>query len=347
MKNSIIPIHGKPGGLAIIGKAASQSARGKVFADYQERKASNTNRGHLSALALFSEYLTVGGLHNAPNANTLQNDPQAWQGITWGLVDGFARWMILQGYAMGSVDGRLTTIKTYAKLAAKAGAVDPTEMALIAQVKGHRRKERKEVDEKRTNAGVPTRRGTKKAAPVRLTKVQADKLKAQPNTPQGRRDAVVMALLLDHGLRVGEVALLKVENFDLATGKMIFHRPKVDKVQTHQLTADTWSALSAYVGSGDAPKAGLLLRGSRKGGALTGAGMTERAITKRVEVLGGDMFIGVMGLSAHDCRHYWATRAAAQGTDPFALQEAGGWTSLAMVRNYVEAAKIANSGVKL
>jgi hypothetical protein len=37
----------------------------------------------------------------------------------------------------------------------------------------------------------------------------------------------------------------------------------------------------------------------------------------------------------------------AGGTDLLALQEAGGWASLAMPRRYVERAKIANERVKL
>jgi integrase len=73
--------------------------------------------------------------------------------------------------------------------------------------------------------------------------------------------------------------------------------------------------------------------------------MSERAITKRVNELG--MKWGIAKLSAHDGRHSWATRAARSGTDPFALQEAGGWNSLAMPRRYVEEAQIANEGVKL
>ena len=56
--------------------------------------------------------------------------------------------------------------------------------------------------------------------------------------------------------------------------------------------------------------------------------------------------LGIDGLSAHDLRHYWATTAAAK-TDPFSLQQAGGWSSLAMPRRYVEDAKIANEGVRL
>ena len=53
---------------------------------------------------------------------------------------------------------------------------------------------------------------------------------------------------------------------------------------------------------------------------------------------------GIAGLSAHDCRHYWAARWTGK-IDPFRLQEAGGWASLAMPRRYAEAAEIANEGM--
>jgi len=68
-------------------------------------------------------------------------------------------------------------------------------------------------------------------------------------------------------------------------------------------------------------------------------------LNQRVRVLGE--VVGLEGLSAHDCRHYLATSAARHGTDPFVLQEAGGWSSLAMPRRYVEANDIANQGVRL
>lgn len=110
-----------------------------------------------------------------------------------------------------------------------------------------------------------------------------------------------------------------------------------------KMTADSSRAAAAYF-SQDGSLLGALLLGSVKGDRLSGA-MSERAINKRVGYLGEQ--IGVQGLSPHDCRHYWATRAARQGTDPFALQDAGGWNSLAMPRRYVESAKIANEGVKL
>jgi hypothetical protein len=49
----------------------------------------------------------------------------------------------------------------------------------------------------------------------------------------------------------------------------------------------------------------------------------------------------------YDLHHYWASAAIAGGTDLLALQEAGGWASLAMPHRYVERAKITNERVKL
>jgi len=38
-----------------------------------------------------------------------------------------------------------------------------------------------------------------------------------------------MCLLIDHGLRVSEVADMKVTDLDIATGIMTFYRRKLDK----------------------------------------------------------------------------------------------------------------------
>lgn len=330
--------------IAAIGQAANTVAARHVFDDYRQRKAENTLRRQDADLNLFANYLNSVGI--PADSDELAANPAAWLGVTWGLVAGFVQWMLQQGYATGSVNVRLSTIKTYAKLASKAGTLDKLEYLQIKDVTGYSQKERKRLDERRAEAALITRKGHKKAEAVRMSPEQARALKiGQPDTPQGRRDAVLMCLLLDHGLRCGEVALLEVTNVDLKAGELRFYRPKVDKVQTHRFTPDTRRALQRWFDSGDAPGVGKLLRGSRKGGHLTSAGMSERAITKRVEALGAE--IGIIGLSAHDCRHYWATTAARKGTDPFSLQEAGGWNSLAMPRRYVEAARIANEGVHL
>ena len=333
------------GALVAAGQVANTYAAADAFADYTERKAQNTLDAQRADLATFAEYLcTATGGADCPEAATLQTDPDAWHGVTWGLVSGFVRWLLQQGAAISTVNRKLSTVKVYAKLAAQAGTVDGQEAALIRSVSGYGRKEGKKVDDKRAEKGTATRQGYKKAVAVSITPAQAAALKAQPDTPQGRRDAVILCLLLDHGLRVGELVLLQVTDFDLKAGKFSFYRPKVDKAQTHRMTVDTLRAVAAWLHT-DAVAMGPLLRGSRKGGQLTDAGMTDRAITERVRVLGDAL--GLAGLSAHDCRHYWATRAATAGTDAFALRDAGGWSSLAMPSRYVEAAAIANERVKL
>ncbi|MEZ4672775.1 MAG: hypothetical protein R2932_00830 [Caldilineaceae bacterium] len=58
---------------------------------------------------------------------------------------------------------------------------------------------------------------------------------------------LLMCLLLDHGLRVGEVADLTVDAFNLKAGKLVFYRDKVEKTQTHKLTADTLWAIRNYI----------------------------------------------------------------------------------------------------
>jgi integrase len=327
--------------MTLAGQIANTHAAAGVFADYADRQADNTLRRQRADLAVFAEFLCAAGIPDCPTADQLLTTPGSWAGVSWGMVEAFKGWQVAGGYAVGSVNVRLSTVKTYARLATKAGILSTTDLALIRAVEGYSRKEARRVDERRE----VTRKGDKKAESVSLTKAQADALKEQPDTPQGRRDAVIMALLLDHGLRVGELAGLQVSAFNLKEKTFTFYRQKVNKTQTHKLTADSFAAVRAWLAS-DAPALGALLRGSRKGGALSiESGMTERSLTERVRVLGEA--VGVTGLSAHDCRHYWATRAARQGTDPFALQEAGGWSSLAMPRRYVESAKIANEGVKL
>ena len=65
---------------------------------------------------------------------------------------------------------------------------------------------------------------------------------------------------------VQEVAGLAVRDFDLAAGELRFYRPKVDKIQTHRLTADTLAAARTYMYGRRAGRApGPALRASRKG----------------------------------------------------------------------------------
>jgi len=327
------------GDLIELGRVANLFASQSLFTDFRLLKAKNTLKRHDSDLALFAEFLNTRGVE----VGDLKTDSNAWKGITWGLVAAFQAWLLSRGYAVSSVNVKVSTVKTYAKLAFKAGVLDASDYALIRSVEGYAKKEYKRIDDKRRAAGLDTRIGSKKSDAVSLTWAKAKKLKDQPDTPQGRRDALLMCLLLDHGLRVSEVAGLKVEDFDLDLNVFIFYRIKTDKTSKHKPTADTLQAAHAYL-ENDANESGTLFRGSyNKGdpelwrkGELTGV-MSERAISKRVRLLGKK--IGIENLSPHDCRHYAATKYAKSKTIR-ELMDIFGWNSTAMAGRYIKSASV-------
>lgn len=322
-----------------VGQAANEAAKRHVFEDYKSRKAANTLQAHRSDLGTFCTYLDATGIQR--DADQLQENPSEWAFVTFGHVKAFVQWMLKEGYAIASVNRKLNTVKVYAKQAFIADCVDGNEQARIAMVQGYSDKAGRNANEKRE----VKRKSSQKSTHTALTVEEANALKFNPNTPQGRRDTVLMCLLLDHGLRASEVSSLQIDDFDMESKQFTFYRQKVDKTQTHNMSRHTFEAVEAYMDAGDAPTTGRLLRGSRKGGRLTDDGMNRFAISKRVRKLGEE--IGIEKLSAHDCRHYWATRAVSAGTDAFALRDAGGWSSLAMPSRYVEAATVANERVRL
>ncbi|MHB1480885.1 MAG: hypothetical protein ACYCXH_01050, partial [Bellilinea sp.] len=96
------------------GSAASQAAARHRFADYRSRLALQTVRRQDADLALFAEFLYTVRVRDIDD---LTLDPEAWRGVTWGLVETFVKWQLKEGYAVTSVNVRLSTIKTYARLA--------------------------------------------------------------------------------------------------------------------------------------------------------------------------------------------------------------------------------------
>ena len=338
MTNTLAPTNAA---MATLAQSADHAAAGYVFADFRSRKAANTLRAHDADLASFAEFL--GFQRVTVDAAALATDPAAWSGVSWGVVDAFVKWLLQRGYAVGSVNRKLSTVKCYARLASKAGVIDAGALRLVETVSGYSRGEGMELDKRRP----VTRTGAKKTAHTPITRRDAALLKAGRlvDSPQGIRDDLMMALLLDHGMRVSEVAGLLRENVNLADGTFTFWSIKVKKWLTHAMTTDSRTAFLEYIGGGHAPASGPILRPSRQGGELVDGAMSVRAINKRVGALGRE--IGLDTLSPHDCRHYYATTAARNGTDAMALRDAGGWSSLAMPGRYVERAKIANRGVNL
>lgn len=156
-----------PLSLSEAGQLADQFTATSTFARYQERHAANTLPRHQADLALFTTYL-----HAIPGLNQigdLYHDPFAWSGMSKGLVEGFVHWQLSQGYAIRSVNARLSTVRLYCKLAQGAGILDENQAAMIRTVTGYRAREGRRIDAQRKT----TRMGAKKAQWTQLTVAQA------------------------------------------------------------------------------------------------------------------------------------------------------------------------------
>ncbi|HEX3640174.1 MAG TPA: site-specific integrase [Ktedonobacteraceae bacterium] len=335
MEYEVIPVHST---LDQVGQSENVISANNAFKDYHDRIDPNTFARQSYDMALFCAFIASKKV--LVDKDELLSSPRAWLDITHGMIDSFAKWMIEEGFAIGSINIRLSTVKTYFKLASRAGYIQPDEAVKAHFVKGYSYKQGLNVDERRE---IKRKDKSKKAEPIPLTKEQTDLLKKHPNTPQGRRDALLMCLLLDHGLRCGEVADLTRANIQLTSGILTFHREKTKEEDKHKLTNDTLVALMRYFEVYH--PTGKLIAGSHRSGQLMGE-MSRRAITKRVQVL-GEQILGIKNLSAHDCRHAWVEAAIRGGTNIKTLQQAGGWSSPAMPLRYAAKAEISNEGVKL
>ncbi len=354
--------------LEIAGQAANRAAGKHIFRRYLSEKSVNSIKRHARDLELFAEYLIDGRIPLHHGAD-YQTNPNAWRGVTWGIVEGFGQWLLHEGYAISTVNARLSTVRIYALMAVKAGVIERQEGALIQTVKGFSRAGGQNVDERREQTRkrettyvyklegakksvVVTRRSTKKATAAVINEQTAVLLKTPRNaSPQAYRDALLMCILLDHGLRVSEVVQLTPASIKLNEKLFRFHRPKVKGTAhawaTHQLTEDTARIGAIYLNRFYPdllkPDGALILATTRllrngEGGHLLGDGMNRVRLSERVAWLGRK--IGVEKISAHDCRHYCATKMSRLGYGVDELMAWFGWTSAQTAMRYVTAVDI-------
>ncbi len=326
------------------GLQANEAAARAVFAMYQERRPINTQRSQRAALSLFAEFMQSAGI----GVNDLYSEPAAWLGISWGLVQAFQEWMIGNGYSMKTVNDRLSVTKVYKGLANQAGIIPDSDILKLQSIRGYTNKESRAMDSKREANGIATRKGNKKSAATIISDEEAKKLcQARRDTSQARRDALMMCFLLDHGMRVSEVAILKIENIDLNQKQITFYRPKTGKTSRHNLRGRAWNCLLEYLARDNHADHGSLLLASCKTGALIlNKGMKTRAINERVRELGKAE--GLDNLSPHDCRHYGATKAGNDSDVSLAgLMAWGGWSSPQSAAHYINRGDADNDGVNL
>jgi integrase len=241
--------------LALASAAADHVARQNIFATHLEDAPRNTQRMYAAAITCFTTYLN-DVLKEAPVpvkiTLRLDEEPSLWAAVSFGLVEGFQKWLLLQEYSIKTANDYLTVVKVYAMLAQKAGFMSAEALVAIRGVKRLIGQKAERIDRGRASKGLRTRRGHKKAEPVYFEEGHSDRLErlfAVPDdSPQGRRDLLALRLLFELGIRPSEAIALRFSDLDLARRLVRVRRQKTGgKPQYLELTEPLEEAISHYL----------------------------------------------------------------------------------------------------
>lgn len=265
-----------------------------------------------------------------------------WSTVTANDVRDYKNYLLYRrGCSVTTTNQTIFIIRSYAGIAAAAGNLSESEYLKMQQIKGIRDTEAERIDQKRP----VTRIGTKKADTTVITKYQAEQLKhGQPDTLRGRRDAFMMSILLDHGLRIVDVINLTADNIDMENRLISVHTQKTGTDLNLGMTDDVYNAAAAYFEAYQPINNQTIWTGVNKHGTAQGT-FSKHSAQMRIHELGENL--GLQNFSAHDCRHYWVTAADRGGSSLLAIVEAGGWKSTAMPVRYINKNKVSNINVKL
>lgn len=307
-----------------------------AFNNMMERKSKNTRTRYIKEVRRFSQF-------------TRRNlfKPECWKDVTAEDIRRYQQAMLNVGMCVSTVNQTIFIIRSFGAYSSAYGGMEQSEVFKASQIaKSYRAIEARNIDKVRVEKGKATRASNKKESAVIISKYQAEQLKHDhPDTPKGRRDALLMCLLLDYGLRIGDTASLTFSQIDMVNQVVTLTTEKTDTPLTLAMTEDIYKAFSLYLRdySLSYPYASIWY-GVNKHGQIQNS-WSKHAMQMRVRELGNA--VGLFSLSPHDCRHYFVTSADRGGSSLLAITEAGGWKSPAMPARYVNKNAISNCNIKL
>jgi site-specific recombinase XerD len=155
----------------------------------------------------------------------------------------------------------------------------------------------------------------------------------KPDTWVGARMMVILALLIDTGMRVSELAGIEIEDIDYRQSRIKLHG-KGDKYRFVPIGPDTIKCINRWLSryrDPDAMTRVLLLD-------RYGDGMSATAIQKAVKSLGRR--VGIPRIHPHLLRHTFGTDWLIHGGDLFSLQTIMGHSDLDVTKVYVEMSRV-------
>jgi integrase len=219
------------------------------------------------------------------------------------------------GYAPSTINQRLAAIKKLAREAAANGLLDSAVAAGIDQVPG--------VKQQGTRAGNW------------LTKAQAESLinVPDPATLKGKRDRVMLALLVGCGLRRGEAVALTAGHIQQRDGRWVIVdlRGKHGRLRTIAVPAWVKQAVDRWCAAADISD-GRILRSLNRHGQITGDSLSPQAVLA-VAIFCGDQ-LGLR-IRPHDLRRTCAKLCRSGGGELEQIQLLLGHASIQTTERYL------------
>ncbi|WP_374159061.1 tyrosine-type recombinase/integrase [Mycobacterium sp. G7A2] len=148
-----------------------------------------------------------------------------------------------------------------------------------------------------------------------------------------RRDEMVVRLLVETGMRAGEVLGLTVEDLDPGRGLVMIHKTKTGRGRYAPFSPQTGEAVDRYLRMRRKHKLGhtpTFLLGDNNRGTIAYHGLRD-AIMDRAEAA------GIKNFRLHRLRHTAATRWLSRGGSEGGAMAVMGWQSPQMLHRYVAA----------
>ncbi|ALS28822.1 MULTISPECIES: tyrosine-type recombinase/integrase [Paenibacillaceae] len=212
-----------------------------------------------------------------------------------------------KGYKLNTINNRIKAIKRFFLFLHEEGWIPDNPAAHLKTRKGHQ-------------PTIPS-----------FTEEQVVALLKQPdqNTFTGFRDYTMLSLILDTGLRVGEMTKLKMSQVDLKESQILGVIGKSKKPRDIPFCDEVRKILIRYI------KARGDVRSQHFFVTLDGRPLGVRSFQEALRQYGKDAGITNVRVSPHTLRHTFAKMYIMHDGDPYSLQDILGHTSQDMVKKYV------------
>lgn len=262
----------------------------------QRRLSEHTCDAYANDLRQLADYLTRYQIHSPEQIDRSQ-------------VRGFLGFLNSEGFGRRSIARKLAAVRTFLSYLCNTGALKKNPALDVRPPK------------------------QEKALPVQMNVDETARVMAvpSPNTVLGLRDRAILELFYSTGIRLRELAGLRLDALDLA-GKLVRVVGKGNKERLVPLGEPARVALAAYLArrneliSGETGDARHLFL-TRSGRALSPSGIQSR-VTRHLEQATG------RSLSPHALRHAFATHMLDAGADLNAVKELLGHASLSTTQVY-------------